>query len=219
MNRPHLNPRMTAAWLLLVLLFLPGGTGCKPMLYPVARAFGGPSETELKRCRAAFDRLKAQKDTAHIVVYSALDPRGPQEAWDPGTADRLAALMQEKGMAHAVPAPAPKGVEPTPLGGNQLRYAWNRARLYGGWIRRSHPDGDFSLFVEMFHQPTGDIVGLQLYVLDRSGEVAYRTLMNSHHFQRPSVPGPQEAITLLHGIFQWGLSRQAEEIFPPYGVG
>jgi hypothetical protein len=188
------------------------------MLYPLARAFGGPSEGQLKRCRAAFERLKAQKGTARIVVHSALDPR-PLGAWDPGTAEQLAALMREKGMANAVAAPAPQGVEPLPLGGNQMRYAWTRARAYGDWIRKTRPEGDFFMIVEMFHQPAGEIVGLQVYVLDRMGDIAYLRLMNSHHFQRPSLPGPQEAITLLHGLFQRGLTRQAEEQFPPYGVG
>lgn len=201
-----------------MLLLLPQ-PGCKAMLYPVARAFGGPSEGELKRCRAAFERLKDQKGSARIIVFSALDPRGPQGAWDPGTAERLVALMQEKGMANATPAPAPQAVEPTPLGGNQMRYAWDRAHAYGDWLRRAQLEGDFFLFVEMFHQSAGEIVGLQVYVLDRTGEIAYLNLMNSHHFKGPSVPGPEEAITLLHGLFQWGLTRRAEERFPPYGVG
>jgi len=72
--------------ILLTLLCLPAIQGCKPMLYPVARAFGGPSEGELKLRRAAFDRLKATRATAKILVYPALrvrrgKPTRPRPPW------------------------------------------------------------------------------------------------------------------------------------------
>lgn len=193
--------------------------GCKSMLYPLARAFGSPSEGELKRCRATFEQFKSQRGTARIVVHSALDPRGPQGAWEPRTADQLVALMQQQGMPHAVPVPAPKDIDPTPLGANQMRYTWKRAHAYADWIRRTRPEGDFFVFVELLRHPAGEIVGIQTYVLAASGDIAYARQLNSHQFGRPAISDPQSAIDFLHGVLQSALSRPADAVFPPYGVG
>lgn len=188
------------------------------MLYPAARAFGSPSEGELRKCRAAFARLKAELPTARLVVFPACDPTGSKPGWNPEAGAAMAALLKSR-CAAAAPSGLQPAVPPEPYKGNQLRYLWNRARAYGQWLRQARPAGDFFCFVEIAAGPHGEAFGLQLYLLDAEGQVAYLRLMNSHHFGGNPPVGPQAACELLAQCLARDLALEPETVFPPYGVG
>jgi hypothetical protein len=189
------------------------------MVYPLARAFGSPSEVELKQSRVAFERLKAGRFTARIVAYPAADPVGMRTDAFPGTALLLAEQLRSKGWTNCTTAPAAPLVEPSPLGHNQLRYAWNRAHTLSQWVKTARPEGDFHLFVEILSSGSGDIIGIQGYVVDASGHFAYERLLNSHHYGGNPPHDPEAACQLILRIFLNCLDQPAERIFPPYGVG
>ena len=189
------------------------------MLYPLARAFGSPTESELRKCRVAFDDLKARWATARVVVYAAGDPTGAREGGFAGTADLLAGRLREAGWAACSVAPAAAPVEPTPLEGNQLRYAWKRARAYAKWVQGARPGGDFLIFTEVLTSSAGGVVGIHMFVVEGDGEVAYQRLLNSHHFATSQPPDPAAACGLILQVFLRDLGKSADEVFPPYGVG
>ena len=215
--RPAMKYRLLP--LLLPLLLLPFIQGCVLMVYPLARAFGSPSESELKRCRAAFEHLKAGRFTARIVVYPALDPVGMRKEAYPGTALLMTQQLQAKGWTNCSTAPTAPPVEPRRLGANQLRYAWKRAHAYGQWVRTARPEGDFQLFVEVLSSPSGNIIGIQCYALDASGQVAYERLLNSHQFGGKPPKNPEAACRLMLQILLNHLNQADPCISPPYGVG
>lgn len=205
--------------LLLLLLLLPVMQGCKFLLYPAARAFGGPSEGELKRCRTAFDRLKAGRANHRLKLYPTVDPLGRWKQGYPETPDVLAQQLRVTGWQSCSITTTLPGVEPTPLGHNQMRYSWNRARAYGAWVASAHPEGDFHLFTEVLSHPSGAVIGIHLYVVDASGQLAFQRLMNSHHFGGNVPADPLAAALRILRIFMRDIDRPADEVFPPYGVG
>ncbi len=205
--------------LLLALLVLPGSQGCKPMLYPVARAFGGPAEGELKLRRVAFDRLKAARSTAKILVYPAFRPAHPARETYPGTAELAVELLRGYGWAGCVAAQDPPPIPATPLGGNQLRYVQSRARNYSDWAKTAKPEADFLVILEALKTATGEIVGVHCYVLEASGQVAYARQFNSHQFGAPSIDLPANAVAFALRELSWDVQKPADQVHPPYGVG
>ncbi len=205
--------------LLLTLLVLPGTQGCKPMLYPVARAFGGPSESELKLRRAAFDRLKAARATAKVLVYPALRPAHPEREAYLATAGLAVELLQGYGWAHCQAASAPPTIPATPLMRNQLSYVQTRARAYSEWAKTARPEADFLVILEVLVRPEGGIVGVHCYVLEASGQVAYARQFNSHHFGASSIDLPANAVGFALRELSWDVQRPADQVHPPYGVG
>jgi hypothetical protein len=204
---------------LLSLLLLPGIQGCAPMMYPLARAFGSPAESELKKCRVAFERLKAERATARILAYQALEPVGARVGGFPGTAEQTTERLRAHGFSAVRAVADPPRIKPTPLGANQLRYVWTRAHAYGAWVQSVRPEGDYHLFLEILAPPSGGILGAHCYILDGMGQVAYRRLMNSHHFGNHPPQDPEAACGLILQILLQDLERPADSIFPPYGVG
>jgi hypothetical protein len=205
--------------LLLLLLLLPVIQGCALMVYPFARAFGSPSEGELQQCRVAFECLKAGRFTARIVAYPATDPVGMRKDEYPGTALLMAEQLRSKGRTNCTTAPAAPLVEPRPLGHNQLRYAWSRAHTLSQWVKTAQPKGDSHLFVEILSTHSGNIIGIQGYVVDASGHVAYERLLNSHQYGENPPKDTEAACQLILRLFLNCLDQPAERIFPPYGVG
>ncbi|HJV90310.1 MAG TPA: hypothetical protein VJ623_08410 [Holophagaceae bacterium] len=204
----------------LGLVLLGGSPGCSRLAYPFARAFGGPSEAELRACRPAFERMKAGLPTAVFVVHPALVPKGPAGDPLPGTAERLAEGLRRLGAAQAQAQATPPEVAMTPLGRNQMRFTWTRARAYGTWVRANHPPGDFHVFQEMLRSPDGVVRGMMLYVVESSGQVAFVSLWNSHHFEGGVAPAsPEAACDLMLLRFRKSLTWDAQRMFPPYGIG
>jgi hypothetical protein len=210
---------MKPATFLFASLLLAPQPACKVLLYPAARAFGAPSERDLKACRLACERLKASPAAARLVVFPARNPVRVDPQIGPDSASLLLAKLQAGGFGNAVLATADPGLPVTPYGGNQLRYSWDRARAYGAWIKQARPEGEFFFFAEVAAGPSGRVNGLHAYVLDAEGTVAYHRLMNSHHFGQPGPAGQAEALELLVKHFLKDLPRPALELFPKWGVG
>ena len=205
--------------LLVLLPLLLGTQACKPILYPLARAFGGPSEGELKLRRVAFDHLKAAKDTARILVYPMVDPRRAKSPYDAATADSAAALARGEGLVGAVAATVHHTVPPSDLGGNQMRYTQDRAKAYAAWTAAHRPDADFVMFLEAMTDAAGSVGGIQIYVLEASGQVAYVRLYNSHHFNGTPPNGADNVCGVMLRTLKRDLQRLATDVHPPYGVG
>lgn len=205
--------------LLVLLPLLLFSSACKPMLYPLALAFGGPSEGELKLRRVAFDRLKASKATARILVYPLVDPRHAESPYPVASAETAAALARGEGLAGAKAATGFHAVPPSALGSNQLRFTMDRAKAYAAWTATQRLDTDFVMFLEAMTDSAGRVGGIQLYVVEASGQVAYVRLYNSHHFNGTPPHGPDNVCGVMLRNLRFDLTRQATELHPPYGVG
>ena len=210
---------MNVRYLLPCILLAAPDTGCNAMLYPVARAFGGPSEAELKAARPAFERMKSGLPTAHWVVYPALVPVG-EGVQVPETAERLMEGLRKAGATHCTVGAGLPATEPTQMGANQMRFTWKRARAYSEWVKKVQPKGDLFFFTELLRAPNGVVRGMMLYVVERSGQIAFVELWNSHHFKEGISPkdGPAACEVVMAG-FQGALKWDANRVFPPYGVG
>ncbi len=190
------------------------------LLYPFARAFGSPPEAELARCRVAFSRLAADWNHAHILVLPVwqaglqVEPR--PENWRQDLAFALArgagAPPGRFRMADAAPA-----VAPMEMGHNQLRYLWQRAELYRRWVQESSPAADYVWCLELLGPPD-HVVAIQVYIFDRSGQIAYCRLYNSHQFGRPALTFKRALGLVIHHLRE-DLQRDPLAVFPPYGVG
>lgn len=201
---------------LLLVVFTPA---CKPLLYPVARAFGSPAEGELKLRRAAFERLKAQRATARILVHPLVDPIGRRQQPPPVTSELAAKLLREGGWTGAVAAPATPEVAPIPLGRNQLRFVQDRARAYGAWAKATKPEADFLVVVEVLSSAPGRVHGIHGYVLEASGQVVLVHLQNSHHFGTEPPKDAEQACRWMVRLLLRDLERPALEIHPRWGIG
>ncbi len=199
--------------------------GTEMLLYPLARAFGGPRESELVKCREGFRHFQADFTTRPITVlpvlsrpdYSSVDQRS---AWSPERAAALAAAIHRAARPGMDPTLRLEATEPgvpaSDFGHNQMRYLWSRGARYSAHIQTVRPTGDYFLFTEIF--AFGEYVsGIQVYVLSESGQIVYCRLFNSHHFgDHLPVNGAYRLIA--RRMFD-DLGKQPEEIFPPYGIG
>jgi hypothetical protein len=201
------------------------GAGTEILLYPLARAFGGPRESELVKCREGFRHFQADFANRAITVFPVLSrpdysPANQSSAWSPDMAAALAAAIHRAARPGADPilrlqATAP-AVPATKFGHNQMRYLWSRGAAYARHIQSGRPAGNYFLFTEIY--AFGEYVsGIQVYVIDESGQIVYCRLFNSHHFgDHLPINGAYRQIA--RHLFQ-DLAKQAEEVFPPYGVG
>ncbi len=216
--------RLFAGCLLLTIGLLGGfgqtsaWAGTEIFIYPAARAFGGPSESELARCRAAFKQLQAGLAKSRVVVMPVLFADAGRCQW---RNDLAAAEMRE--LATRTPAKIevslaePKVAAP-PHFHNQLRYFWKRSTVYRDWIKTAQPGGDYVLVTEIFGGG-GEVGAIQIYLFDSSGQVAYGRLLNSQQFG-PRLPLAGEgAVKLIVNTFFDNLKWDAKKLFPPYGVG
>jgi hypothetical protein len=210
--------RILAAFVLGGVMLPPLKAGNEIFLYPLARAFGSPSESELAKCRQAFSRLQSGLGTSRVAVTPVLFVDGGRREWRPDLAE---AIIREAGTHTtaklAVAAPAPV-VAPAALGRNQLRYTWERAAAYAEWVKAAHPAADYIWFVEIWGHD-GKVGAIQVYVLDARGQVAYCRLFNSHQFgPNLPLPGDEPVRLLVRRLFE-DLQKDPNKIFPPYGVG
>ncbi len=201
------------------------GAGTEILLYPLARAFGSPRESELVKCREGFRRLQADFATRPITVLPVLTQpdypvadQGP--AWSPDMAAALATAIHRAAPRGADPVLLLQTVAPaipaTKFGHNQMRYLWSRAGEYGRHIQIARPAGDYFLFTEIYAF-SEFVSGIQVYVVNESGQIVYCRLFNSHHFgDHLSLDGAY--LLIARHLFE-DLGKQAEEVFPPYGVG
>jgi len=180
MKHRQLSSRWSLVFrLLLAVLIFPTLQGCRPMMYPAARAFGGPKESELKRIRPAFAALKTQARVGAVVVYRPLVVKTGQPSWDDGAGTLLVEAMHQDLAPRATLAPDAPDVPFEPMGHNQMRYLWKRARGYASWVGSRHPAGDYFVFTELLTDEKGErVLGAQCYIVDASGQIAQRALFD-----------------------------------------
>lgn len=215
-----MKTKITRILAVLVLggVMLPPLKAGNVLLYPLARAFGSPSEAELARCRQAFQQLQSGLGTSRVAVAPVFFADGGRRQWRP---DLAAAIIREAG-AHTsarleVTAAVPE-VAPAVLGHNQLRYLWERAAVYADWVKAAHPAGDYVWLAEIWGHD-GQVGAIHVYVFDARGQLAYCRLFNSHQFG-PALPlAGEEPVRLLVRCLFEDLQKDAEKIFPRYGVG
>ena len=192
--------------------------GCRQTLYPLARAFGSPPESELALCRAAFLKLQGQFPHSRVRLEPVYFAAYGSRHWRYDLAENLAHEAARHTSAQFALAPIRPEIDPTHLGHNQMAYFWERAAIYGNWIKSAPPGADYVWFVEIFGQGT-NVAGIQLYVFDAHGQLAYGRLFNSHHFG-PNLPLDSDDVVrlIIEHLFK-DLTREPTQIFPPYGVG
>jgi len=210
---------------LLLMVCLSGGiaqAGTEIFLYPFARAFGGPQESELVRCRAAFKQMQTNFDKSRVVVMPVLfadaDTDAKSGQWRSGLAAAVAREMSAQTTAKIeVSATGPKVAMPKPFH-NQLRYLTKRSAMYGSWVKTTHPPGDY-VFVSEIFGGRGIVYAIQIYVFDSSGQLAHNRLLNSHMFGNTLPLAGDEPVKKVVNTFLKNLKGDAKQIFPPYGVG
>ena len=192
--------------------------GAEFLLAPLARAFGAPPESELARCRQAFQGLQGHLGTSRVVVAPVYFVNGHQRSWSPELAAAICREAATRTGAKFTVAAAKPQVGPAKLGHNQLRYLWDRAGDYSGWVKSAPPGGDYVWLVEIWGHD-GRVGAIHVYVLDPTGQVAYCRLFNSHHFGDNFPLEGGDAVRLIVDDFFRNLARDPKVIFPPYGVG
>lgn len=203
----------------------PLSVGCKPMLYPAARMFGSPPESELAACRTHYKRLQGELPGASLVVHPPClitrEGKGWVTRWDRGLVQGLGTALTARGF-HPVPSagPNPQLAADGP-GANQLKFTWKRARDYARWTAASKPDGAWHLYSDLLVDAGGTIRGMEIYLVDAGGNLALVRLVNSHHpafqgIQPGSLPSGCE---VMAQTLQDTLKLPPERLYPPYGVG
>ncbi len=191
------------------------------MLYPAARAFGGPKESELKTSRQAFEAMKKDIRGGSVVVLPTLVTNlGGKPVWDTDATSGTAAFLRRELNPLAVATTGSPDVLFDPIGRNQLRYETRRGRTYAAWVGSRNPSGDRFIFTEVIRDAAGSrIVGGLLFVVDASGRIAYARHYNSQWFDPASMPSVDAFLEWMLKEFLKDLGKEPTEIFPPYGVG
>jgi len=188
------------------------------LLYPFARMFGSPPESELAKCRTAFAEFQAAQGTRPIVIAPVLWVDGPRNVWRRPVAEALAREMRPHTQGVVRVEPGKPEVPPAEFGHNQLRYLWERGAQYAAWRRAAPPIDAYVLCAEVWGHH-GKVAAIQVYVFDPKGQIAYCRLYNSHHLG-PNLPLQVDdpVRVIVRHLFE-DLQKQPEEVFPPYGVG
>jgi hypothetical protein len=113
-----------------------------------------------------------------------------------------------------------------PVGRNQMRFMWERARAYAAWVRNAHPplEGEYVMFTDFICPPNSNcryVVGVHVYITDSTGNICYTTLINSKHeiYQKIQPDSLEDCCAMAVERFFVGLKQDAIELYPPYGVG
>ncbi len=205
----------------LILLALLCTVGCQMMMYPVARAFGGAKESELKICRQAFMEMKTDIHSSSVVVFTPLvsNLKG-KPVWDADAVKSAVELLRRELSPSVISTTEIPDIPFEPMGHNQLRYENKRAHHYAAWVSSHHPAGDRFLFTEIVRDETGaTILGGQIYIVDAAGRIAYSRHYNSHWFDPASMPSVDAFVKWMLNSFIKDLEKDPLEIFPRYGVG
>lgn len=200
------------------LVLSPLRAGTEMLLYPLARAFGSPAESELAKCRQAFQQLQTSLGASRVTVQPVFLVDGGRRNWRTNLA---ATVVRETGAhtsARLTVADSAPTVAPARLGHNQLRYTWERAAEYARWVKATRPAGDYIWFMEIWGHD-GKVGAIQVYLLDANGQVAYCRGFNSHQFgPNLSLQGDAAIRLAVQRLFE-DLPKDPRRIFPPYGVG
>ena len=209
---------LLAALLFAGLLLLTLRAGTEILLYPFARAFGSPPESELANCRRAFQKLQANFGTSRVLVLPVLFVDGGRRDWRKDLAEAIVREAETHTSAKLEVADAAPGVAPAHFRRNQLRYLWERGAEYAQWIKEARPADQYVLCAEIWGHHD-KVAAIQVYILDSSSQIAYCRLFNSHHFGDNLPMDGNEAVQLIVKRFFENLLLEPTKIFPPYGVG
>ena len=216
------NPRPSTAFRSAILAAaVLAALGCRPMLYPAARMFGSPAESELAACRANLRRLQSELPQGSLVVHPpCVFSRGGMR-WERSLAPGVIEALAADGF-NPVPFDGPDpNLDPAGPGANQMRFTWKRARDYSKWTAEHKPAGAWHLFADLIVDGGGTIHGMELYIVDGQGKLALVRLVNSH---QPAFQGIQpgslpSGCGVLVKVIQRTLKLTPEQVYPPYGVG
>ena len=211
-----MKPKVRNAVLALVAIL--GVTNCQVALYPVARAFGSPPESDLATCREAFGRLQQRLATSRVRVEPVLFVHGSGRTWRLAMAQALVEEAAAHTAANFEIAAGRPDVAPRNIGHNQMRYLWERAADYAHWLKATRPETDYVLCTEIWARQDR-VEGIHVYVFTAEGQIAYCRLFNSHHFGN-SLPaeGVAHVRLMVKQLFD-DLRLDAAVVFPPYGIG
>ena len=197
---------------------------CKPLLYPLARAFGGLKESELKVIRKNFIRLQEKISTSRMAVFPPCIINFQKHEWKPGIAKQLVEIMEMK--IDAYEFSIKPEVEFIPLRKNQMRFMWDRARAYSAWVIKAQPvpAGDFIMFTDFICPPGSNcnlVGGVHIYITDFQGNISFTSLINSKHdiYDKIKPDSLKDCCIMAVKRFLDGLSMDVMVIYPPYGVG
>ena len=212
---------MRCAWVLAILcLAALAVAGCTAMLYPMALAYGGATESELKRSREAFVELRGTIAMAPLFVAQTGVIRDWEPAFEAEPARMALARVREAVSPGAELEREVPVVPEIAHGKNQLRYANQRGRAYAAWVASKKAPSGLWLFTEILANREGtEVYGGYAWIVDAAGRIAYERHFNSHTFGKPSLPGIGPFLDLVVQVFVSDLERDPMELFPKYGVG
>ena len=193
-------------------------SSCREALYPVARAFGSPPESELAVCREAFRQLQMHIETSRVQVEPVLFAVDHDRQWRTDVAQAIVVEAGAHTKAKLEVAAAPDVGFPAEMYHNQLHYLWDRSTEYARWIKAAHPGADYVLCTEVFGHE-GKVAAIQVYLFDAKGQIAYCRVFNSHHFGGNLPLEGEGHVRLMVKVLFDDLRKDANVIFPPYGVG
>ncbi|MCA9784303.1 MAG: hypothetical protein KC518_12035 [Candidatus Cloacimonetes bacterium] len=207
-------------WLLLLLL-LSTSAECSVLLYPLARAFGGAKESELRVSREAFSLLKTEIKGSSILVFTPQTSRGDSAANPDTLACQAAVAFLQRELSPLARAEWEIPDIPfEPMGHNQLRHATRSDRLHARWVREHSLSGDRFVFIEILRNKAATmVIGGQICIVDRAGRIAYSRHYNSHQFDPTVMTSTVRFTDWMLTRFLEDLTKDATEIFPPWGVG
>ena len=100
------------------------------LLYPLARAGGGPEESELKVFRENFSRMQRDLPSSKLVVFPSCLVNFEKHEWKPETAELMIDLFRDEQGIKPYAVKTHPDVAFLPLYRNQMRYMWDRHRAY-----------------------------------------------------------------------------------------
>jgi hypothetical protein len=164
--------------------------------------------------------------SSRLAVYPSCLINFEEHEWKPETPELIIDLFRD---GHGVEAYALKthpDVAFLPIGRNQMRYMWKRARTYAAWVKNVHPipEGEYAIFTDFICPPNTNcrnVGGVHVYIMDSMGHICYTTLINSHHeiYRKTQPDSLDDCCTMAVNRFLVSLEQDASEVYPPYGVG
>lgn len=192
--------------------------GPEMLLYPLARMFGSPPEKELAKCRQALQQLQNQLKSSKVAVLPVYWVHEGHAEWRPEMSQAVVQYSAGRTSAQFEALPTQPGVAHTPLGHNQARYFWERAAAYSAWVR-AHPQKSDYVWISEIWSQADTVQAIHVYVIDTQGQIAFTSLMNSHHFGSNLHVNDGAAVERVAKRFFEGMKSDPKTIYPPYGVG
>ncbi len=212
--------------ILLILIISLASASCEVMLYPLARAFGNPSESEFKVFRKNFIDLQENISTSKIAVFPPGIVNDQKQEWQPDVAKQMAEIMQQRTAIDAYDISEMPDLEFTPVGRSQSRFQWKRVEAYSAWVAEAQPvpAGDFIMFTDFICSPDSNcqyVGGVNVYVSDAQGNISIASVINSKHgiYHRVQPDSFRDCAVMAVERLNRVLSMDVMDFYPPYGIG